>query len=318
MILRYTVTDADVGKTAEDVIRKRLCVSASLVKRVKHEAGITVFGEVVFSNYVVKRGDELAVDTSVSEPSCGNLPEDGELDILFENEGLLAVNKSSGILVHPSHSRNAGTLSNFVAGYLLRNSGVGCCHAVNRLDRDTSGVVLFAKNSHMKARGARALAAVDAKKEYLAIVAGVLGPEKGVLDRPIKRLRERDLLRVCADDGQRAVTHYETAAVLDVGSKTVSLLKLWLETGRTHQIRVHMLSAGHPILGDKLYYTEDSRAVSEALRIQTQALHAGKLSFFEPLSGEYMTVSAAPPDTFDIFAKNNRLERYFNIDIAFG
>ena len=316
MILSYKVTEADESKTAEEILRKKLFLSASLIKRVKRASGITVSGEAVFSNYALKRGEEISVDVSSSEPPCGSIPECGELDIIFENEGLLAVNKPSGLIIHPTHSRNTGTLSNFIAGYLLRNTGSGCCHAVNRLDRDTSGVVLFAKNSHMKARAARTLSAENAQKEYLAIVAGALEQEKGFLDRPIKRLRERDLIRVCADDGQRAVTHYETAEVLDVCGKAVSLVRLQLETGRTHQIRVHMLSAGHPVLGDGLYGTEASRALSEALGITTQALHAVRLGFEEPISGECITISARPPESFDIFSTAHSPDFY--IDIANG
>ena len=311
MILRYTITDADEGKTAEAIMRQRLHISASLIKRVKHAAGITVFGEVVFSNYTLKKGEVLTVDVSASEPPCGNIPEDGAVEVLFENEGLLAVNKQSGVIIHPSHSRNAGTLSNFVAGYLSRKEGNGCCHAVNRLDRDTSGVVLFAKNSHMKARAASALSAADAKKEYVALVSGVLEPDTGVVDKPIKRLRERDVLRVCADDGQRAVTHYKTESVLEATGKNASLVRFRLETGRTHQIRVHMLSAGHPILGDKLYCTEDSKALSETLGITTQALHAAKLGFTEPMSGEYITLFANSPEYFCVFMRDNHRENRF-------
>ena len=163
----------------------------------------------------------------------------------------------------------------------------------------------------MKARAASALSSADAQKEYIAIVSGVLTPDTGVLDKPIKRLRERDVLRVCADDGQRAVTHYETGPVLEANGKSASLVRLRLETGRTHQIRVHMLSAGHPILGDKLYGTEASKSLSEALGITTQALHAVKLSFTEPLSGEYLTIFAEPPESFDIFMRDNRRARRF-------
>lgn len=131
------------------------------------------------------------------------VPENGTLEILYENEGLLAVNKPAGILVHPSRARYLGTLSNYVAGYLEKEYGFGCCHAVNRLDRDTSGVVLFAKNSHYKDLAAKALKEETASKEYLALVLGTVEPDKGTVSMPIRRLREGDMRRIVSPDGSR-------------------------------------------------------------------------------------------------------------------
>jgi len=172
------------------------------------------------------------------------------------------------------------------------------CHAVNRLDRDTGGVVLFAKNSYMKALASAALAEESATKEYLALVYGAM-PERGVIDAPIRRLEERNMLRVPSLDGQRAVTHYETIHITKTREENTSLVRLRLETGRTHQIRVHCLHIGHPVMGDKLYNTEESRCLSEKLGIKSQALHANKLGFTEPLSGQRIEVVAPPkPENF--------------------
>jgi 23S rRNA pseudouridine1911/1915/1917 synthase len=299
MILTYCAGEKDRGRTVYSVVRKELKVSAALTRRLKAVGAISVSGAPVFTDYRLSPGETVSLDLEAAEPPCDNIPEHGNLNILFENEGLIAVNKPAGMIVHPSRSKNTGTLSNFVAGYLvfggMQNDGgtenSGACHAVNRLDRDTSGVVLFAKNSHMKSRAADALSAESAKKEYYALVCGKM-PERGVIDVPIKRFEERNMLRIPSQDGQKAVTHYETISVSKAGEEYVSLVRLRLETGRTHQIRVHCLYIGYPVLGDKLYNTEESRKLSEELNITTQVLHAHKLGFTEPLSGKYIEIIA--------------------------
>lgn len=303
MILRFCAEEKDRDRTVGSVMRRELKISATMLRRLKQADVISVSGKSVFTNYKLSPEEVLEVDIYGAEQPCDNLPQCGELEILFENEGLLAVNKPSGILVHPSRARHMGTLSNFVAGYLakigsdfalcsmqnekLPSATQAACHAVNRLDRDTSGVVLFAKNSYMKDLASKALAMPEARKEYLALVCG-RAPESGTIDVPIKRFEERNMLRVVAPDGQRAVTHFETLKVFD----TFSLVKFRLETGRTHQIRVHCLHMGHPILGDKLYGSDEALAVSQSLGINTQALHAKLLAFTEPLSGKYMEITA--------------------------
>jgi 23S rRNA pseudouridine1911/1915/1917 synthase len=300
MILVYNVRDTDSGRKVYTIMRRELLISAALTRRLKQAGAIFLDGQPVFTDRLVSAGETVTIDIAAAEPDCDNLPERGSISILYEDAGLLAVNKPSGMITHPSRAKNTGTLANFVAGYLLETTGCGCCHAVNRLDRDTSGVVLFAKNSHMKARASDALAATDAEKEYLALVHGTMDPPGGTIDKPIRRLREGDMLRVVSPDGQRAVTHYETVKTARIQGQTVSLLHLRLETGRTHQIRVHMHDTGHPVLGDILYNTSESRAASECLGIASQALHARRLSFTEPVSGARLELTAPLPAVFAI------------------
>ncbi|SHI21991.1 23S rRNA pseudouridine1911/1915/1917 synthase [Sporobacter termitidis DSM 10068] len=302
MRLTYSAGEKDAGRKVYIVLRRELMISDTLTRRLKRAGAIFVDGAPVFTDRRLTPGETLSVDVTAAEPPCDIVPEEGGLDILYEDAGLLAVNKPSGLITHPSRARYTGTLSNFVAGYLERTSGDGRCHAVNRLDRDTSGVVLFAKNSHMKARAGQALAG-DAEKEYAALIAGVMDKPAGTIDLPIRRLREGDMLRVAAPDGQRAVTHYETTAVTEIDGDTVSSLRLRLETGRTHQIRVHCLAFGHPILGDHLYNTAFSQDISARLGLAAQALHAEKLSFTEPVSGRRLKLTAPLPDYFKSFVK---------------
>jgi len=315
MILKYTATNKDSARTVYSVLRKELNISATMLRRLKSADAISVSGASVYTNYLLSPEETILVDINAAEEPCDNLPEAGEIEVLYENEGLLAVNKPSGILVHPSRSRNNGTLANFVAGYLVAGnepctavtqngrdfldssfsenliSDAPTPHAVNRLDRDTSGVVLFAKNSYMKAIASDAISKPDARKEYLALVYGEM-PESGCIDVAIKRVQERNMLRIPAPDGQRAVTHFKTVRIFKTDGFTVSLVRLRLETGRTHQIRVHCLHIGRPILGDKLYCNENSMRASQVLGISTQALHAQLLAFCEPLSGDFIEISA--------------------------
>lgn len=292
MAQKHVASSQDNGKILYHYLRREMHFSASLVRRLKNAHALFVNGRPVYTNHVLNTGDVVEVDLLAAEPPCDLVPENGPLEILDENEGLIAVNKPAGILVHPSHARYTGTLSNFVAGYMANTYGLGCCHAVNRLDRDTSGVVLFAKNSHYKDLAAKALKEAGALKEYLALAFGQFSEEKGTISLPIKRLEEGNMLRIVSPDGQDAVTHYEVLGGGILEGEYVSLLKLRLETGRTHQIRVHCLALGHPLLGDVLYHTQASSALSEKLGISAQALHAFRLQFCDPVTSTFKTLTA--------------------------
>jgi 23S rRNA pseudouridine1911/1915/1917 synthase len=295
MLLCYTAQDNDNGRKVYSIMRRELRVSAALTRRLKQCDAIRVDGLPVYTDRLVAAGETVELDIAAAEPACDIVPESGSLDILYEDDGLIAVSKPFGVITHPSHARYAGTLSNFVAGYLEKLSGDGHCHAVNRLDRDTSGVVLFAKNSYMKALASDALSGPGAQKEYTAAVSGIFHPQSGIIDLPIRRLQEMDMRRIVAPDGQRAVTHYETVSAGTINGHAVSVLSLTLETGRTHQIRVHCHHLGHPVLGDGLYYTAQSQSVSSALGIATQALHARRLTFIHPLRREAVVIDAPEP-----------------------
>jgi 23S rRNA pseudouridine1911/1915/1917 synthase len=161
---------------------------------------------------------------------------------------------------------------------------------VGRLDRDTSGVVVFAKNSYMKFLTSNAMA--NGKKLYRALVLGCPEEKEGLIDLPIRRAKDGDMLRIVSPDGQKAQTRYRVIKSARIMSNTVSLLELELLTGRTHQIRVHCGAIGLPLLGDVLYYTSQSRSLSEKLGISAQALHAYSLSFTEPLTKSSLTINA--------------------------
>ena len=290
MILSHRVTREEEGKALLLILRQSMGLSGTAVKALKRNGGIEVDGILRFTIYEVKAGELVTANLSQGEDESDNLPEDGELEVLYEDEALLAVNKPSGLIVHPTHNRNSGTLSNFVAGYLERGGSRPICHIVNRLDRDTSGVVLFAKNAHIKARAIEALK--TGKKGYLAITFGALRNPNGTINHPIRRLQPRDMIRIVAQDGKQAITHYRTLVTAKIGGQVCSVLDIILETGRTHQIRVHCLAEGAPLLGDPLYFTEASKACAKTLGLERQLLHSHTLPSPHPQTGEHTNLQA--------------------------
>ena len=268
MILRYTVPEGETRKVY-NVLRKELAVSSTLVRRLKNFDAIKVDGETAFTDRILLAGQTLTVEIDKAEPEGDIVPENGEIDIIYEDDGFLAVNKPAGLIVHPTHSRYTGTLANFVSGYTKTP-----VHAVNRLDRDTSGVVLFSKNSYMKYR----LIESDSEKDYLAVVYGIVPDDEGVIDAPIGRVEDGNILRAVMENGKPAVTKYK---VVERNGET-TVLSLRLLTGRTHQIRVHMAHIGFPLVGDTLYCSPESKSFSEKLGIKGQLLHAYRMSIAYP------------------------------------
>ena len=283
MTLRYIARQEDEGRALRSVLRGSLRLSAAMVRRLKAADAFRVNGASVHTDCRLQPGDEVSV--ILSEPAPDFPAEEGEVNILYEDEALLAADKPRGLIVHPTHSRLTGTLANRVWAHIQASGGDGC-HIVNRLDRDTGGVVLFAKNSHVCALMGDAVR----EKIYRAVVCGVPEAPEGSITFPIRRLSEGDMKRICAEDGSEARTDYRLLESRD----GLSLLELRLYTGRTHQIRVHCAEMGWPLLGDKLYGTEESLARSEELGATMQNLWCVHMSFVHPLTGEYITLEAPP------------------------
>lgn len=280
MKLSYTVPPERDGAQLKYILRRDMKVSAGLLRRAKAGGHIRINGEDVFVTRTVGAGDVAELELTEETPAVP--AEEGPLDVLYEDPLLLAVNKPAGMFVHPTPNVITGTLLNRV---LFHTGGVA--HAVNRLDRDTSGVVLFAKNAWAAA------APLELRKEYQAIVFGCPQEMEGAVELPIARASERDLMRVVREDGSQCRSEWRVERVFD----GFSLLRLTPVTGRTHQLRVHCLAMGCPILGDKLYATEASAALSARLGIETQALHARRLEFTHPVTGR-VTVEAVPERVF--------------------
>ena len=270
------------GGRLSSFLREEMAMSSGLVNRLKWHEKILVNGNPEHTDFSVNPGDVITI--LLDAPKTEYPAEQGNLSILYEDEYILAVDKPAGMLIHPSRSCNSGTLANFVLGY-FESKGENCAfHPLTRLDRDTFGVVLLAKNPHISAR----LQAGDLQKTYHAVTFG--GPEEdaGVIDAPIARKPLPSLLREIRKDGKPSVTEYR---VLERKGK---LCKLELRpiTGRTHQLRLHCAHMGYPILGDPQYGTEESIVFSGTRGIEAQLLCAKRLEFTHPVTGIPMTVES--------------------------
>lgn len=287
MKVTLEITANDAGRVLKRVLRDRLCLSTAMLRSAKYGGDILLNGKSVFVTATVNEGD--TVEVLFPEETADYPAENAPISVLWEDEHFMAVDKPAGIITHPTHSRISGTLANYALFYSLAHGGAGC-HAVNRLDRDTGGVILFAKSAYSKST----TAGLDYEKLYLAVVFGSPEADSGSVDLPIKRANEADMRRITAPDGAPSLTHYEVLRRYD----GFSLLRLRLETGRTHQIRVHMAAIGHPLLGDRLYGTEESYALSEQLGIPHHMLHAESLRFLHPLTGQEIIIKSTPDWTF--------------------
>ena len=263
-------------------LREEMRMSAGLVNRLKWNNKLFVNDQPVHTDFSVQPGDVITVP--LDEPAPDYPAQDGDLTILYEDEHLLAVDKPAGMLIHPSRSRNTDTLANFVLGYYQKTGQNSAFHPLTRLDRDTFGVVLLAKNSHIHGL----LMATPVQKTYYAWVCGRPDADQGIIDAPIGRLPLPSLLRQVMDDGKPSVTEYKLL------EQQEELCKLALKpvTGRTHQLRVHCSYMGYPILGDPQYGNERSREISQKLGISTQLLCAKSLLFSHPISAEQLEITS--------------------------
>lgn len=261
-------------------LREEMAMSAGLINRLKWHEKILVNGKPEHTDYAVQIGDTITI--LLDAPQIQYPAEQGDLTILYEDEYILAVDKPAGMLIHPSRSKNTGTLANFVLGYYEKTGQTCAFHPLTRLDRDTFGVVLLAKNSHISAL----LQAGDLQKTYHAVTFGGPDEDAGVIDAPIARKPLPSLLREIREDGKPSVTEYEA---LERNGKLCKL-KLRPITGRTHQLRLHCAYMGYPILGDPQYGTEESIAFSDSMGIKTQLLCAKALEFSHPITGNAMTI----------------------------
>jgi 23S rRNA pseudouridine1911/1915/1917 synthase len=252
-------------------------MSTGLMNKLKWGDSIQVNGTPQHTDFPVKPGDRITVNLNEPEPQYP--AEDGELTILWEDDHLLAVDKPSGMLIHPSRSCNSGTLANFVLGYYHRTGQKCAFHPITRLDRDTFGVVLLAKNAHVHARMSDLHSQGQLQKCYHALVLGTPEPAEGLIDAPIERLPLPSLLRKISPKGKPSQTRYRLLERLDGFSK----LALWPITGRTHQLRLHCAHIGCPILGDPQYGGEAALA---AVSVPGQRLCAKSLRFRHPITGE--------------------------------
>ena len=268
-------------------------ISRSFAAKLAEDGAVTVNGKRVRKNYKAVSGDVVEIELPEPEPISAE-PEDIPLDIVYEDDDLIVVNKPQGMVVHPAAGNYTGTLVNALMfhcrGTLSAINGVVRPGIVHRIDKDTSGLLVAAKNNEAHIFLAQQIKERKANRRYIALLNGIL-KEDGTVSKPIARHpADRKKMAVCAG-GREAVTHYH---VLEHFGNEYTLAECVLETGRTHQIRVHMASIGHSVVGDKTYGIKKER-----FNLAGQLLHAATLGFVHPKSGEYMEFSAPIPDYFE-------------------
>ena len=263
-------------------LKNEMGMSTGLMNRLKWQEKIFVNGTPRHNDHTVQIGDVITAQLDEEAPQYP--AEAGDLTILYEDEHLLVVDKPSGMLIHPSRATMTGTLANRVI-YHFQTTGQSCAfHPVTRLDRDTFGITLIAKNSHVHTL----LQQSDLQKTYYALVYGGPEEDRGEINAPIARKALPSLLREVREDGKPSVTEY---TVLE---RNGMLCKLALRpiTGRTHQLRVHCAHMGYPILGDPQYFSAESKALSDTMGLTTQMLCAKTLEFIHPITGERMHLTS--------------------------
>lgn len=285
-IINYTISSADAGLSVERFLRQNNYTRQSITELKKYRDNTIIAGEWVHINHILKEGDVLTVLIHEDAASETIVPVKLPLSIVYEDEDILIIDKAAKMPIHPSLNNYENTLGNAVAYYYNERNENFVFRCINRLDRDTTGLTLIAK--HFVAAGILYNQMVNRqiKRKYLAIVEGAGFDEEGTIDLPIGRVEGSSIERfVDLVNGERAITHYRVIKRF----ADRALVELKLDTGRTHQIRVHMKHIGHPLVGDFLYNPDNTL-------MDRQALHSHELSFYHPMSGEKMNFVAEIPD----------------------
>lgn len=284
--LRFPIRPEEAGETVNTVLRRGRGCSGTLLKTLRAQpGGILLCGQPVGLQQTVRAGEELTLRLPPEEDGVEPCP--GPLSVLYEDGHLLIVDKPPCVTVHPTSGCHAGTLASLVKAHALSRGEHYRFRPVNRLDRGTSGLMAVAKHPYAQERLTAQLHNGFSRR-YLALCAAAPAPAAGTVDAPICRVPGEVLRRAVLPEGKRAVTHYRTVAAAPGGA----LVALTLDTGRTHQIRVHMAYIGCPLLGDFLYGTEQPEVIGRT------ALHSFALALRHPVTGEGISVAVPPPEDF--------------------
>lgn len=283
--LRFIVKEEYDGLKLNEYLRSVARFSSRFTQKIVRSGGVKVNNNSATLFSRIKSGDVLEVHV-YKEEEQNIIPQKMNLDIIYEDQDIIIVNKPKGMVVHPTKNYNEGTLANGLLYHFKENKEKCIVRLVSRLDMDTSGLIIVAKNAFSHMALARDMNSENFKKTYLAIVHGNLSSKSGVINKPISKSDDGSLKRVIGEKGQASITHFKVIERFNEGD----LVQLTLETGRTHQIRVHLSSLGNPIFGDALYGKEEHDY------IQRQALHAYKLKIPHPRTGEVLKFQCELPE----------------------
>jgi 23S rRNA pseudouridine1911/1915/1917 synthase len=305
---RITLVPEEPGQRVDRFLAERTQLSRSAIQRLARDGRVTVNGAAVEPAYKVHAGESLVVDVPDAEPALSLLGEDIPVDVLYEDEDALVVNKPAGLVVHPAHGHATGTLVNAVIGKITADTGREAARPgiVHRLDKDTSGVMIIAKNDVAQLALARQLQGRRFEKEYLALVWGDPGDQPAIVEAPITRDTGDRRRMVVRQGGRESTTRFARIAAYSTGNDRRALLHVKPVTGRTHQIRVHLAFARLPIVGDPVYGRKGSerdglpRQFLHAWRLSVNLPHAGPKTFTAPLAEDlraYLDALGAPAST---------------------
>ncbi len=281
MKLEYKIKKEDNGKTINQIMQEQFKFSNKLQSKIIKNKNVLINKKIVDTRQVAKASEVLEIDLNYEEDNSNILSKKMILEIIYEDDAMLILNKPAGIAVHPSIRHYENSLASGVKYYFERKGIHKKIRPVNRLDLNTSGIIIYAKNEYVQESLIKQMEKGIFQKEYLAIVEGNFANKKGIIDAPIARKEESIIERCISKDGKKAVTKYEVIKE----KENYSLIKCNLLTGRTHQIRIHMAYIGHPIVGDTLYGKKESL-------IERHALHSYKVSFIHPITKEKVEFEA--------------------------
>ena len=285
--LEKCVDKAFDGIKIREYLKEEMGLSSRLIRGAALDKRILVNNNPVKMNYVLKADDNILINLKKKE-SQNIEPEKIEIEIVYEDSDIIVVNKRPNMVVHPTKRYQSGTLANALLYYFKETNQDCIVRLVSRLDMDTSGLIIIAKNQYAHMELSKDMQQNGIEKRYLALVHGHMEQMEGTIDKPIYRPEiEGNMRRVVDERGQRSITHYKVVERF----KNADLVECLLETGRTHQIRVHLSHLGHPIYGDTLYGIEE-----DAQLISRQALHAYGLNFKSPRTKEYLQLRADLPE----------------------
>ena len=308
-ILEKQVINIEKGTKIREYLKTELGLSTRLIRSASLGKRIFVNNEVVKMNRVLNEGEIIKIDLAKDE-SQDIAPEKMDIDIIYEDEDILVVNKKPFMVVHPTKSYQSGTLANGVINYFMESNQNCIVRLVSRLDMNTSGLIIIAKNQFSHGMLSKEMSENKVEKRYLAIVHGIMDEKQGTIDLPIYRPEgiEYGTKRIVDERGQRSITHYKVIEEF----KNSSLVECKLETGRTHQIRVHLSHIGHPVVCDPVYGPQGGKTV---FAVKGQLLHSACLKLTHPQSGEAMEFHAPLPDDMEkvIQALSNKYKTGGNI-----